>query len=132
MQLQSYRNLSKSACWLPQNPFYREFFGNQKVPGNCFQATFFIQFFDNKFYFVILHKPAKFHYQSVYFPRYSLKCVSCFMLRHSRCHDVRISEKLKTDYLKNKNRKLSKWNKKHFSLLRKCSLLDMQDKLAKM
>ena len=31
-----------------------------------FQATFFIEFFDKKFYFVILHKLAKFHYQIVF------------------------------------------------------------------
>ena len=28
------------------------------------------------------HKLAKFHYQTVYFPSYSIKCVSCFMLKH--------------------------------------------------
>ena len=40
--------------------------GNQKGPGTSLQATFFIEFFDKKFYFVILHKLAKFHYQTVF------------------------------------------------------------------
>ena len=37
-------------------------------------------FLIKKNYFVILHKLAKFHYQTV--PSYSIKCVLCFMLRH--------------------------------------------------
>ena len=41
-----------------------------------FQATFFLEFFDKKNYFVILLKLAKCHYQSV------VKRVSYFMLRH--------------------------------------------------
>ena len=43
----------------PQIPFYRGFFENQKGPGNSFQATLFIEFFDKKFYLVMLHKLAK-------------------------------------------------------------------------
>ena len=31
-----------------------------------FQATFFTEFFDEKFHFVILHKLAKFHHQTVF------------------------------------------------------------------
>ena len=31
-----------------------------------FQAIFFIEFFDKKFHLVILHKVAKFHYQTVF------------------------------------------------------------------
>ena len=34
--------------------------------GTNFQATFFVKFFDKKFYLVIVHKPAKFHYQTVF------------------------------------------------------------------
>ena len=34
----------------------------QKGPRTSFQVTFFIEFFDEKFYFVILHELAKFHY----------------------------------------------------------------------
>ena len=40
--------------------FYRGFSENWKGPGTSFQATIFIEFFDN-FFFVILHKVAKFH-----------------------------------------------------------------------
>ena len=46
--------------------FYRGFFENYKGPGTSFQATIFIEFFDKKFYFVILHELAKFHYQTVF------------------------------------------------------------------
>ena len=46
--------------------FYRGFFDNQKGSGTIFQATFFVEFFDKKDYFVILHKLAKFHYQTAF------------------------------------------------------------------
>ena len=36
-----------------------------KESGTSFQVTFFIKFFDKKSYFVILHKLAKFNYQTV-------------------------------------------------------------------
>ena len=36
------------------------------MSGTSFQATFFIEFFDKKFSFVILHKVAKCHYQTVF------------------------------------------------------------------
>ena len=49
-----------------QIPFYREFFENYKGPGTSFQAIIFIRFFDEKFYIAILHKLAKFHYQTVF------------------------------------------------------------------
>ena len=31
----------------------------------CFQATFFAEFFDKNYSFIILYKPAKFHYQTI-------------------------------------------------------------------
>ena len=37
-----------------------------KRPGSSFQTTFYIQFFDKNFYFVILHELAKFHCQVVF------------------------------------------------------------------
>ena len=43
-----------------QIPFDRAFFEN-------FKATFFIEFFDKSFYFVMLHELAKFHHQTVFF-----------------------------------------------------------------
>ena len=63
---QSYRNLSKSACWPTQIPFYRGFFENKKGPGTIFQVRFFTEFFAKKFNFVTLHKLAKFHYQTAF------------------------------------------------------------------
>ena len=62
--------------------FLQKILGKLKRPGTSLQATFFIEFFYKKFYFVILHKLAKFHYKTVYFPSYSVMCVSCVMLRH--------------------------------------------------
>ena len=38
----------------------------QKEPGSSFQAKFFIEFLDKNFYFQILYKLAKFHYQTVF------------------------------------------------------------------
>ena len=35
-------------------------------PETSFQATFSLEFFDKKLYFVITHKLAKFHYQTVF------------------------------------------------------------------
>ena len=43
---------------LPQIRFYRGLFENQKGPG----TTFFIEYFNNKFSFVMLHKQDKFHW----------------------------------------------------------------------
>ena len=50
----------------PQIPFYRGSFENWKGSGTSFQATFFTEFFDKFFSFVILHKLTKFHYQTVF------------------------------------------------------------------
>ena len=44
-------------------------FGQFKGPGASFQATFFVEFFDKKNYFVILHKLAKFYYQNAFTPQ---------------------------------------------------------------
>ena len=44
------------------------------------QVIFFIKLFDKIFSVVILHKLVGFYYQTVYFPIYSVKCISCFML----------------------------------------------------
>ena len=62
---------------------------------------------------------------------YSVKCVSCFMLRHLMTSWHLNIWKLKI-WLSQKLKELSKWNKKHFSLLHKCSHLDLKDTLAKM
>ena len=45
---------------------YRGFFENYKGPGTSFQAIFFVEFFDKKICFAIIHKLAKFHYQAVF------------------------------------------------------------------
>ena len=47
-----------------------------------FRPYFSYNFLTRKIYFLILHTLAKFHYQTVYFPSYSIICVSCFMLGH--------------------------------------------------
>ena len=67
----------------------------------------------------------------VYFPSYLAKCVSCFMLRHLMTSWHLNIWKIKI-WLSQERKELSKWNKKHFSLFHKCSLLDIQNKLAKM
>ena len=54
----------------------------------------------------------------VYFP-------SCSLKWHLNTWKVKI-------WLSHKRKELSKWNKNHFSLFHKCSLLDIQNKLAKM
>ena len=56
----------QTACRLPQIPFYIGFFENLKGIATSFQATFCVEFFDKKFYFAILHKLAKFHYQTMF------------------------------------------------------------------
>ena len=67
----------------------------------------------------------------VYFPSYLAKCVSCFMLRHLMTSWHLNIWKVKI-WLSQERKELLKWNKKHFSLFHKCSLLDIQNKLAKM
>ena len=61
--------------------FHSEFFKNKKGPGTSFQATFFVWFSDI-FWFLVLHKLSKSHYQSVLVLSYSVKHISCFILRH--------------------------------------------------
>ena len=51
------------------DPFYRGFFENYKGLGTSFQAKILIELFDKKFYFVMLHKLAKFHHQTVFTPQ---------------------------------------------------------------
>ena len=52
-----------------------------------------------------------------------MKCVSCFMLKHFMTSWHLNIWKVKI-WLSQKRKELSKWNKKHFSLFQKCSLLD--------
>ena len=101
-------------------------------PRTSFWAILFIKIFDKKMYFVILHKLAKFHYLGcVYFPSCSVKCVWCFMLRHLM-DTINLNTYLKVKiWLSQERKQLLKWNKEHFSLLHKCSPLDLQNRLAK-
>ena len=73
-----------------------------KGPATSFQAIFFLNFFGKIFSFVILHKLAKFHYQTVFtsqvIHQYLLR-VSCLCIWWP--HDIWILEKIKFDYLKN-------------------------------
>ena len=57
--------LSKSVRRPLQIPFYREFFENQKAPGTSFKTIFFIEAFHKFLFYIILHKLAKFHHQTV-------------------------------------------------------------------
>ena len=82
------------------------------------QPHFSKNFFDMKFSFVVWQTGQISLTDCVYFWSYSVKCVSCFRLRH-----LIISWQF--EYLKS-------WNKKHFSLFHKCCLLDTQNKLANM
>ena len=88
----------QAAHWPPQIPFYRRLSEYWKAPGTSFQATFFIEFFDKKFCFVILHKLDKVHYQTVFTSVFTFR-VSCLGIWWR--HDIWILEKLKFDYLKN-------------------------------
>ena len=55
-------NLQNSA-----DSFLQKILGKLKRPGTSFQATFFIEFFNKKISFVILHELAEFRYQTVFF-----------------------------------------------------------------
>ena len=62
------------------------------------------------------------------FPRYLVKCVSCFMLRHFMMSWHLNTWKVKI-WLSQEWKELSKGSKKHFSLFHKLSLFDTQNKL---
>ena len=91
---QNYQNMSKSAHWPPQISFYRRFPENLKGPGTNFQVTFFIEFFGKK---------------SFYFSSYSVKCVSCFMIRHLMTSWHLNTWKVKI-WLSQEWKELSKWS----------------------
>ena len=46
--------------------FLQKILWKLKGPGTSFQATFFVEFFDKKNHFVILHKLTKIHYQTAF------------------------------------------------------------------
>ena len=89
------QNLFKSACWF----LFTEDSLKIKKSVTSFQATFFIEFVDEKFYFVILCKLAKFHYQTVFTSQVP-------------------------KWLFQEWKELLKWNKKHSFLFHNCYLLD--------
>ena len=61
----------------------------------------------------------------VYFPSYSVKCFSYFMLGHlMKSWNLHI-ENSKIRFSR-EQKKLLKWNKKHFSKFHKCSLFDLK------
>ena len=77
----------------------------------------------------MLHKLTKFYLPGcVCFPSYSIKCASCFTLRHLMTSWHLNIWKFKI-WLSQEQKELSKWNKKHFSLFHKSSLLGIQNKL---
>ena len=56
----------KSACRLPQIPFYKGFFKSKKEGGASFEATCFEEMFDHFFSVSILNKLGKRRYQTVF------------------------------------------------------------------
>ena len=89
-----------------------------------FQATFFIEFFDKRFSFVILHVLTEIYQVIQDFSSYSVKCVSCSMLRHLKTSWHLNTWKVKI-WLSREQKELWKWNKKHFFFFHKRSLLEM-------
>ena len=88
---------------------------NWKEPGTNFQATFFIEFFDKKFSFIMLHKLVKFHYQNVFTRLSKLFSKMCLVFNAwAWCHNIWISG-VKI-WLSQEQKGVLKWNKKHFSL----------------
>ena len=79
---------------------------------------------------VKLHKLAKCHYQTVYFPSYSVKCASCLTLRHLMTSWQLNIWKVKI-WLSQERKELSQWHKKHFSLFHQFSPLKSDSYLPK-
>ena len=101
--------------------FLQRILWKSKGPGASFQFTFIIEFFDKNVSFVILHKLAKFHYQTVFTThviQINMFCDSYLSIWWR--HYIWISEKLKFDYLKNE-----KSFRRAFSSFRKWSPLDL-------
>ena len=66
----------------------------------------------------------------VYFPSYSVKCVTCFMFGHLMTSWHLNIWKVKIR-LSQERKEPSNLDKKYFSLFHKCSLVDINNKLAK-
>ena len=58
--------MTKSAHRPSQFSLYEGFFENEKGRGTSFQSIIFIEFFDKNISFVILHKLANFHQQTMF------------------------------------------------------------------
>ena len=71
--------MRRPACWFGG---CAEFLGNTKEPGTSFQSTVFVEFFHKIILFGICQTGPISLTDCVYFPSYSVKCISCFMLRH--------------------------------------------------
>ena len=56
----------KSASRLSEIPFYIGFFLKKKETGTSVQVTFFEEYIDKNFAFLVLNKLAKFQYQAVF------------------------------------------------------------------
>ena len=96
----NYQNIPKSTDRLLQTPFYTGSLKDKDGPGTMFPAIFFVDCLDRFFSFVMLHKQANFHYQSLFpsqFILWNVFFVSCLSIWW--CHDCRI---LKVQYLKKK------------------------------
>ena len=101
--------------------------GLDQFPGHIFYIIFLIK----KVFFWILHKTSQISLRDcVYFPSYSVKCVSYFMLTHLMW-SWHLNIKIEI-WLSQEGGELFKWNKRHFWMFHKCSLLDIKNKVVKM
>ena len=88
-------------------------------------------FLIKKNYFVMLHKLANFITRMCLRPKFFNKM--CFVFHAQAFDDAWHLNIWKVKiWLSQEQRELLRWNKTHFSLSHNCSLLDMQNKLAKM
>ena len=136
MWLQSYRHFSKQHADLFRFLFTEDALKIIKGLGLVSRPHFLYNFLMKNLFFNITESGQISLPDCVYFASYSIICVSCFLLRHMKRHDIWISEKsinsrlTKFGYLKNEK---SFWSDiKTFSSFHKCSLLDIQNQLAKM
>ena len=103
-----------------------------KVSKHSSSGSFFTEdFLKIKKALELVSRPHCYSVYCIYFPSYSVRCVSCFILRHLMTSWHLTIWKVKI-WLSQEGNELSKWDKKLFFLFHKCSLLHLQkEKLAK-
>ena len=103
MYKQNYQNLSKLVNRPPQIPFYRKFLKTKKGLELVSRPYFLHNVLMKNFPFVMLHKLAKFHHQTVFISQviqWNVFCASWLDIWWR--HDIWMSENLKANYLKYK------------------------------